>query len=103
MEKSKNVCQSCGMPLEKAEHLGSNADGSVCKDYCVYCYKDGKFTNPNISMQGMIDYCVQYLTTKEKMNKEDAQKYMGDTIPKLKRWKGKSSSSCCCKSKCCGR
>ena len=35
-------CQSCGMPLN--EHvLGTNSDGSKNEDYCMYCYKDGKF------------------------------------------------------------
>ena len=35
-------CQSCGMPLTR-EILGTNADGSQNEDYCIYCYKDGKF------------------------------------------------------------
>ena len=35
-------CQSCGMPLTD-EVLGTNADGSKNEDYCMYCYKDGKF------------------------------------------------------------
>ena len=35
-------CQSCGMPLTE-EVLGTNADGSKNEDYCMYCYKDGKF------------------------------------------------------------
>ena len=57
-------CQSCGMPLTErlrvGEHssgidvLGTNADGSKNErlrvgerssgmDYCMYCYRDGKF------------------------------------------------------------
>ena len=36
-------CQSCGMPLTN-EILGTNADGTPNEDYCIYCYKDGKFT-----------------------------------------------------------
>ena len=36
------VCQSCGMPIEKDEIIGTNADGSKNNDYCVYCFKDGK-------------------------------------------------------------
>ena len=35
-------CQSCGMPLTE-DVLGTNADGSKNKDYCMYCYRDGKF------------------------------------------------------------
>lgn len=45
MEQKKMVlCQSCAMPLVKEEDFGTNADGSKNMDYCVYCFKDGKFT-----------------------------------------------------------
>ena len=30
------------MPLTE-DVLGTNADGSKNKDYCMYCYRDGKF------------------------------------------------------------
>ena len=38
----QKFCQSCGMPLTN-EVLGTNADGSKNEEYCMYCYKDGKF------------------------------------------------------------
>ena len=38
----QRFCQSCGMPLTK-DVLGTNADGTKNEDYCMYCYKDGKF------------------------------------------------------------
>jgi hypothetical protein len=45
-------CQSCGMPLN--DHvLGTNADGSKNEDYCMYCYKDGKFLQ-DCTMEEMI-------------------------------------------------
>ncbi|MBQ7204252.1 MAG: hypothetical protein IJS04_00255 [Muribaculaceae bacterium] len=36
-------CQSCGMPLARAEDFGTNADGSTNYDYCRHCYQDGKY------------------------------------------------------------
>ena len=33
-------CQSCGMPLQKNEELGTNHDGSKNEEYCCYCYKE---------------------------------------------------------------
>ena len=51
-------CQSCGMPLTN-EMLGTNADGSPNEDYCIYCYKDGKFTH-DMTMEQMIDHCAQF-------------------------------------------
>ncbi len=45
-------CQSCGMPLTE-DVLGTNADGSKNEDYCMYCYKDGKFLLPLAFVPGM--------------------------------------------------
>ena len=45
-------CQSCGMPLTE-DVLGTNADGSKNEDYCMYCYKDGKFLQ-DCTMEEMI-------------------------------------------------
>ena len=45
-------CQSCGMPLTE-DVLGTNADGSKNKDYCMYCYRDGKFLQ-ECTMEEMI-------------------------------------------------
>ena len=40
-----NFCQSCAMPLSSKELYGTNADGCKNEDYCIYCFKDGKFTS----------------------------------------------------------
>ena len=47
------------MPLTP-EVLGTNADGSKNEDYCIYCYKDGKFTN-DCTMDEMIECCAQFV------------------------------------------
>ncbi|RRG17564.1 hypothetical protein D3P96_07250 [Weissella viridescens] len=39
-----NLCQSCGMPIDKHTLAGTNADGSPSSKYCAYCYQDGHFT-----------------------------------------------------------
>ena len=52
-------CQSCGMPLTD-EVLGTNADGSKNEDYCMYCYKDGKFLH-ECTMDEMIEHCAQFV------------------------------------------
>ena len=52
-------CQSCGMPLTD-EVLGTNADGSKNEDYCMYCYKDGKFLQ-DCTMEEMIEHCAQFI------------------------------------------
>lgn len=46
------------MPLND-DNKGTNADGRRNDDYCVYCYKDGRFTQ-DFTMKQMIEYCAQF-------------------------------------------
>ena len=77
-------CQSCGMPLTE-ELLGTNADGSKNEEYCIYCYKDGKFLQ-NFTMDEMIEHCAQFVGEVNKGREE----YIGQMkmyFPHLKRWR----------------
>ena len=58
MNKEMKFCQSCGMPLTE-DVLGTNADGSKNEDYCMYCYRDGKFLQ-DCTMEEMIEHCAQF-------------------------------------------
>ena len=51
------------MPLTE-ELLGTNADGSKNEDYCIYCYKDGKFLQ-ECTMDEMIEHCAQLMEQRE--------------------------------------
>jgi hypothetical protein len=83
-------CQSCGMPMTAPEHFGTEVDGSLSKDYCIYCYKGGRFT-ADITMDEMIEHCAGFV---EEYNKENEQKLtraeaisqMKQFFPQLKRW-----------------
>ena len=86
----QRFCQSCGMPLTD-EILGTNADGSKNEDYCIYCYKDGKFLQ-ECTMDEMIDHCAQFVDEVNKMMPEPmtAEQYkqmMRGFFPMLKRWR----------------
>ena len=85
MEKEKYVCQSCGMPMMKPEDFGTNEDNSQNKDYCTYCYQEGKFTW-NGNLQEMIDKLVS-MHDQMGIGEEDARKMANENLPKLKRWK----------------
>ncbi|GHU99140.1 transcriptional regulator [Bacteroidia bacterium] len=83
-------CQSCGMPLERSEHYGVNADGSPNREYCLYCFKDGKFT-ADLTMEQMIEHCARFVEefnkdSAEKLTREQAIAQMRQYFPKLKRW-----------------
>lgn len=81
----QTICQSCGMPLSNPEQFGINADRSKNEDYCIYCYKDGKFID-DVSMEEYIDMCSQY-GTQAGMTNEEMKEYCTKLFPTLKRWK----------------
>jgi general stress protein 26 len=90
MEKTMKFCQSCGMPLTD-EVLGTNADSSKNEEYCMYCYKDGKFTQ-ECTMDEMIEHCAQFVGefnegSGMKLTREEAIGQMKMYFPHLKRWR----------------
>ena len=83
-------CQSCGMPLTD-EVLGTNADGSKNEEYCMYCYKDGKFLQ-ECTMDEMIEHCAQFVGEFNEgcgleLTREEAIGKMKMYFPYLKRWR----------------
>ena len=59
---TKGKCQSCGMPLRAdPKGGGTRADGSVSTDYCSYCYADGKFISPGMTVDDMRALIVEKL------------------------------------------
>jgi len=91
----KKFCQSCGMPLT-SEILGTNADGTPNEDYCIYCYKDGKFTQ-DMTMEQMIDHCAQFTdeinkNSGQNLTVEQMKEQMRRFFPHLKRWKQHNGS-----------
>ena len=98
MENRQNItnnmdmkyCQSCGMPLTN-EILGTNADGTTNEDYCIYCYKDGKFVQ-DMTMEQMIEHCAQFTdeinkNSGQNLTVEQMKEQMRQFFPHLKRWK----------------
>ncbi len=88
MESKGPICQSCGMPMERPEDFGTHADGEKNRDYCHFCFDKGKFTDPNISMERMIEK-VASMASKMNMSESKAKAMAKRTIPKLRRWQSK--------------
>ena len=77
-------CQSCAMPMQNDEHFGTNADGSKSDEYCTYCYQGGEFTEPNVTMQGMIERVQRIM--RDMNSPQDVIDKTAQFIPMLKRW-----------------
>jgi hypothetical protein len=85
-ETVSKFCQSCAMPLADPNLQGSNADGSKSEEYCLYCYKEGRFT-ADVTMEEMIEICVPHTSNNNPWPDEaTARKAMQEFFPKLKRW-----------------
>ena len=79
------ICQSCSMPLEKEEDYGTTKTGEKSEDYCVYCFKDGDFTE-NMTLEEAIAQAADYADMAG-MTKEQALEHAEEVYPTLKRWK----------------
>ena len=86
----KQFCQSCAMPMDKPETFGSNKDGSANSEFCVYCFKDGEYTAPDITMNEMLEIGLKGIDKNTEMNsfmKFLIKKIYPSQLKKLKRWK----------------
>ena len=81
----QNICQSCGMPITDSKQFGTNSDESINYDYCIYCYKDGKFID-DVNMEEYIEMCSKY-GEQAGMTNEQMKEYWTKLVPTLKRWK----------------
>ena len=77
------------MPLTN-EILGSNADGTKNEEYCIYCYKDGAFTD-DLTMEEMVESCAQFVdeynkNTGQNLTQEELKSMLRQYFPNLKRW-----------------
>lgn len=84
----KERCQSCGMPLSaEFGNYGTAADGKPVTDYCVFCYADGGFRNPDQTLEEMIRSSIDNMTNDLGIPLERATELANTVIPALRRWK----------------
>lgn len=72
--------------MDKPELFGTNANGVRSEEFCSYCFQNGKFTEPEITLQDMINKCVKIMVQKNIMPERQAREFMMNTLPNLKRW-----------------
>lgn len=83
---NRKFCQSCSMPLDTPELLGTEKDGSPSQEYCKYCYQQGEFTHPGMSLDEMKEHMTRMMD-KEKLPDDILEAAIG-RLPHLKRWVG---------------
>ena len=80
------TCQCCTYPLNNTDELGTNKDGTWNTDYCIYCYKDGEWVDPNLTVEGIIEFTIPYMTSPS-LTAEEVRKRLEEWVPTLKRWR----------------
>ncbi|MDV2482443.1 hypothetical protein F8E02_10615 [Methanoculleus sp. Wushi-C6] len=88
------TCQSCGMPMSTREHFGTEADGSPSKDYCTYCYQNGAFTAPDITLEAMAKIGGGMMSQMYAIPIEKAESFTKEHLACLKRWAGREIPVC---------
>jgi radical SAM superfamily enzyme len=76
------------MPLDNPDVRGTEKDGSKSMEYCSYCYQNGSFINPDMTLEEMKTLVKEQM---EKMKMDTGLINMAiGSLPNLKRWKGKA-------------
>lgn len=81
----KPLCQSCGIPLDNDAIKGTEKNGLKNQEYCKFCYDQGGFINPNLTLDEMKER-VENQMKKLKLSDEAIQEAMS-ILPPLNRWK----------------
>ncbi|MDD4859460.1 MAG: VOC family protein [Dehalococcoidales bacterium] len=76
-------CQSCGMPMEKAEDFGGSNPTNLCCVHC--CNPDGSLKSYNEVFRGMVEFMMK----SQKIDRDTAVQAVKEHMAKMPAWKGK--------------
>ncbi len=76
------------MPMEKPTDFGTEAGGLTSKEFCVFCYSNGSFIEPDITLEQMIDKVSRMMAKAMNVSEEEAGAIAKVSVPSLKRWGG---------------
>ena len=79
------ICHSCGLPFTD-EFKGTNRDQTESDDYCINCFKSGKFLEPSLSLREVETKYLDMAKKKKNLTLEEAQEAL-KILPTLKRWR----------------
>lgn len=75
------------MPLFTTEHAGTERDGTQSTTYCIHCYQQGAFTEPELTKEVMIKKCAPFLVEQFGVPAEKAEEMVKVYISTLSKWK----------------
>lgn len=78
-------CQSCGMRMVDG-FWGTEKDGRVSKKYCKFCYQEGAFVLPDLTIEDMVQLSIHNMVEELGKEHQEAEQIARAFIPKLERW-----------------
>ena len=82
------------MPMGREEDFGREADGALSKDYCTYCYQNGAFTAPGITIDEMAKIGAGIMSQMYAIPIDKAESFTKEQLSCLKRWAGREIATC---------
>lgn len=82
------------MPLIKPEDYGTESDTSKSLIYCQYCYQNGQFTDPDISIEEMAAKGAAIMSQMFEIPAQKADAFVLQELRPLKRWSGRIIPTC---------
>jgi len=80
----QKFCQSCTLPMDNPQDHGTEKDGARSEMYCKYCYQNGAFTKPDMTLDQMMKIAETGMK-KQNLPAGIIQQSM-NMLPRLKRW-----------------
>ncbi len=80
-------CQSCGSSILDRNNWGTRKDGRLSETYCIFCYRNGIFTEPKLTMEEMGWRIHRLLVQQGNMNAREAASAIDRILPVLARWR----------------
>ncbi len=74
------------MPLSRMTR-GSHEDNRLHEEYCQYCFKGGRFTKPELTLDEQVNRLVEMAVERKDISQEEAMNEAKSVLPGLKRWK----------------
>ena len=81
-------CESCSRPIDDPGDFGAGTDGSRSTLYCSCCFAGGAFTEPDVTMEQMLERVIGIVTEHRIMSPEDARQKLPGYFKTLARWRG---------------
>jgi hypothetical protein len=87
MKSDDRICQSCCLPLNEGKLVGTEANGEKSQNYCCHCYKEGNFTQPDATLETILNISARIWADKDpNVTLEEAKVQLKAKMPTLKRW-----------------